>query len=162
MQHLYCTCANHMPCVWVLALSFGFMFSRLVHIGAGVSASLFHGWLCSLETSHCLYPFVCFAFWFFDELLVDSQCCANFCATAKWPRHTHVDTCLFPFYIRTCSTWRFPGEGSHRSCSWSPCHSHCRLEPHRRPAPKLCSNAGSPTHWARSRIELASDVMLSS
>ena len=43
MQHLYCTCANHMPCVWVLALGFGYMFSRLVHIGAGVSASLFHG-----------------------------------------------------------------------------------------------------------------------
>ena len=34
-------------------------------------------------------------FAFFSSSIVDSQCCANFCCTAKWPSHTYIYTCFF-------------------------------------------------------------------
>ena len=47
-----------------------------------------------------------FSFLFLNWSIVDSQCCANICCTAKWLSYTHIN----PFFKCYFSLWFIPGD----------------------------------------------------
>ena len=68
----------------------------------------------------------------------------------------------FSFYSHTCGMWKFPGQGSHWSCSCRP-----TPQPQQRcitatsvTSPAACGNTGSLTHWVKPGIEPASSWIL--
>ena len=72
--------------------------------------------------------------------------------------------CLFvlSFQGRTCSIWRFPGQGSNWSCSCcsTPKPQQCQIRATTLTYTTAHGNARSLTHWARPGIEPVSSWML--
>lgn len=50
-------------------------------------------------------------FYFFYWTIVDLQCCANFCFTAKWPSHTYIYILFFFSYYPP--SWSIPSDWKH-------------------------------------------------
>ena len=68
----------------------------------------------------------------------------------------------FSFHRRTCSIWRFPGQGSNQSCSCQPMSEpwQHRIWAASANYATAYSNDGSLTHWARPEIEPTSSWRL--
>ena len=72
----------------------------------------------------------------------------------------HLKEVFFPSMGRTHSMWKFPGEGSNRSCSCQPQPQQCHIRAMSATYTMAYSSARSLTHWVRPGMETASSWIL--